>query len=230
MPFVCSVCRRECHKACSGLSRKEQEVYAAADAWKCPHCIPKKPKVVDTAPHLRSAEPKAAFIQRGALRILQWNADGVGTKMPELESRVREFEVDIVLIQESKLQAKHRTPQLQGYSVVRRDRGSRGGYQEARGGGLLTYVKEDIPYTVVELAEASDESLLERLSVQLRTGMEGAVRVVNVYCPPVRGDHRGVLFVASEPPSSRGDVICGDLNAHSMLWDREQPEDERGDW
>ena len=235
IPFTCSVCKRECHKKCSGLSRKEQEVFIAAMAWKCPDCVPKaKPKPKPSSASTQPAEPKAAFVLRGVLRILQWNADGIQTKMPELESRVKEYEFDVIMIQESKLQAKHKTPQLRGYTTIRRDRGCRPGCPEGKGGGLLTFVKEDIPYTVVELAEIPDDSLLERLSIQLRAGTEGAIRVVNVYCPPTRGAQPGGEFNPNELPASRKDVICGDLNAHSVLWDREQPEDERGgmveDW
>ena len=70
---------------------------------------------------------------------------------------------------------------------MRRDRGWKPDGQECKGGGLLTYVKDDIPNTVVELAETSGKSLLKRLSVQVRSSTEGVVRVVNVYCPPVRG-------------------------------------------
>ena len=74
------------------------------------------------------------------------------------------------MIQESKLQAKHKTPLLQGFTTVRRDRGCKPNSPEGKGGGLLTFVKDDIPYTVVELADTPVDSPLERLSVQFRAG------------------------------------------------------------
>ena len=230
IPFTCSVCNRECHKKCSGLSRQEQEVFLAAKTWKCPECAPKaKTKLKPMSEGKQASEPKAAFVQRGVVRMMQWNADGILTKMPELESRVKEFDFDVVMIQESKLQAKHKTPLLQGFTTVRRDRGCKPNSTEGKGGGLLTFVKEDIPYTVVELAETTTDSPLERLSVQLRAGTGGNIRVTNVHCPPLRGDRSGEAFNANELPASRRDIICGDLNAHAVLWDRVQPEDERGE-
>ena len=229
IPFTCSVCKRECHKKCSGLSREEQEVFIAANSWKCPDCVPKvkpKPNPISVAP---SHQSRRRHFCNGVSSVC-YNGMRMEslTKMPELESCVKKFDFDVVIIQESKLQAKHKTPLLQGFTTVRRDRGCKPGCPEGKGGGLLTFVKEDIPYTVVTLPETPDDSPLERLSVQLRAGAEGSIRVVNVYCPPLRGDQHGREFNPNELPASRKEVICGDLNAHSTLWDREQPEDERG--
>lgn len=90
--------------------------------------------------------------------------------MPELERCVQEYDIDVVVLQESKLMGKNRTPQLIGFTAVRQDRSGREGSVERRGGGLLTYVKSDIPYTVVDLPEAPEGSLLERLTVEVRAG------------------------------------------------------------
>ena len=47
---------------------------------------------------------------RRSLRILQWNADGIRTGLPELARLVREVEVDVVLVQEAKLSSADQTP------------------------------------------------------------------------------------------------------------------------
>ena len=230
-PLACNICNRECHKKCSGLPRKEMEVLIEAKAWKCKRCTPKiKPTVPGPSTiNPQPAEEKAAFLSRGRLRILQWNADGVGTKIPELERCVVEYDIDVVVLQESKLMEKNSTPQLSGFTAVRRDRGARDGSAERRGGGLLTYVKTDIPYTVVDLPDASVGSLLERLTVEVRAGSEGRLRITNVYCPPTRGEASGAEFSTNGLPGSKRNIILGDLNAHSPLWDREQPGDQRGE-
>ena len=54
------------------------------------------------------------------ITILQWNADGLWTKIPELNARLQQEEVDIVTIQETKLALRKRTRRLQGYKPVHR--------------------------------------------------------------------------------------------------------------
>ena len=50
----------------------------------------------------------------------------------------------------------------------------------------------------------------------------------NVYCPPSRGANHGNEFEMSELPHDRNAITGGDLNAHSQMWDRWQPEDSLG--
>ena len=59
---------------------------------------------------------------KGKLRVMQWNADGINTKRVELEEFVNRWEVDVVVVQESKLAKSHKTPKLQGFTAVRKDR------------------------------------------------------------------------------------------------------------
>ena len=57
-----------------------------------------------------------------SLRILQWNADSLATKIGELRDRVKQLEVDVILIQETKLRGKP-TPRIPGYKeAMRSDR------------------------------------------------------------------------------------------------------------
>ena len=77
--------------------------------------------------------------KRRNLRGLQLNADGINTKMAELNSLVEVLDVDVILIQETRLTNKSKTPVLHGYTAVSKDRPN----MEFPGGGLLTYVKID---------------------------------------------------------------------------------------
>ena len=61
---------------------------------------------------------------RRSPRILQWNADGIRTGLPELSRLVRDVEVDVVLVQETKPGSADRTPTLPGFAVARKDRSS----------------------------------------------------------------------------------------------------------
>jgi exonuclease III len=75
---------------------------------------------------------------------LQWNVDGIVTTIANVITLVREDpSLDVLLLQETKLIPANPTPTLPGYSVIRRDRLPVPG---GRWGGLLTYVKADIPF------------------------------------------------------------------------------------
>ena len=68
----------------------------------------------------------------------------------ELREYVKRESVDIWCIQETKLIEKDKTPQVQGYTVTRKDRTQARGRESNRGGGLLVRLKEEIPYKVIQ--------------------------------------------------------------------------------
>lgn len=82
--------------------------------------------------------------------------------MVELEDKAKELNVDIIAIQESKLISSDETPKIKGYSTIRKDRGY------GRGGGLISFIKSDIPYVVVEPENSIEGSLLEVSSCEIR--------------------------------------------------------------
>lgn len=53
----------------------------------------------------------------------------------ELQDRLKMQDIDVCLVQETKLRLTHRTPTIKGYGAVRSDR--KGGID----GGLITYIK-----------------------------------------------------------------------------------------
>ena len=68
---------------------------------------------------------------------MQWNAGGVSTKAFELREKLLGDDIDICLVQETKLRPKDRTPVIKAYGTIRSDR--KGGIA---GGGLLTYIRD----------------------------------------------------------------------------------------
>ena len=235
-PLRCSKCSRAVHKKCSGLTRCQWEDDAMSSAWQCDRCdtSSRDTPVSSASPNIARAGGRtpAEFISRGCLRILQWNADSVALKLPELESFLVAHRVDICLLQESKLRAGRSTPRLSGYTVLRRDRTTSGSSDAPRGGGLLTIIKEDVAFRQVELVRDCPGSSLETLGVEVVTGDGSSLSILNVYCPPIRvlpGESRTAGFDPSVLPSGRRVVIGGDVNAHSPLWDDNQPSDEMGE-
>ena len=207
-----------------------------SSAWQCDRCdtSSRDTPVSSASPNIARAGGRtpAEFISRGCLRILQWNADSVALKLPELESFLVAHRVDICLLQESKLRAGRSTPRLSGYTVLRRDRTTSGSSDAPRGGGLLTIIKEDVAFRQVELVRDCPGSSLETLGVEVVTGDGSSLSILNVYCPPIRvlpGESRTAGFDPSVLPSGRRVVIGGDVNAHSPLWDDNQLSDEMGE-
>ena len=229
-PLICVSCLRECHKSCSKLSRDEQDLYIRTSSWKCDFCVSShNRKGIDISnPPSNIAETRSDLLNRGNLKILQWNTNGLKTKMVELEDKSRFLDLDIIMIQETKLCSKDKVPSIKGYATVRKDRG------EGRGGGLITFIKDDIPYTIIEHTQAVQNSLLEILMIQLNSSSLKPMICANVYCPPTRGEMHGREFFTSELPADKNTIIGGDLNAHSHMWDEWQPEDNLGqeieDW
>ena len=155
--------------------------------------------------------------------MCQWNVDGMATSLMDLRDLVkRKPATGVILVQESKLLPSDPDPSVPGFSTVRLDRPpSQGG---TRGGGLLTFVRQDIPYRQVEsFRRGADGAGLEALTVELKTSEGGCVTLTNVYRPPVRDDNQADLGVRALRIPRSDFVIAGDLNAHDPLWDDRQP-------
>ena len=99
------------------------------------------------------------------MRGLQWNADGINTKIAELNRLVVELSVDVVLIQESKLTSRSKTPKIHGFTAVRQDRPN----AEFPGGGLLTYIKDDLAFRRIGGAKNRNTEALS-VSIQQKVG------------------------------------------------------------
>ena len=159
---------------------------------------------------------------KSSLRILQWNADGISPKANELRLRLKEDDYDICLIQETKLRAHQKTPRMEGYASIRQDRPAQNG-----GGGLLSYIKDTL---IFERVQESSRNGTEASTFRVKLGKRKWATVCNIYCPPVRphSSHRASLETDTLPATPDA-IILGDFNAHNLLWDSSQPEDDRGE-
>ena len=156
----CSECSALFHKKCckdSLPSRDDQD--AAADGfirWFCNSCnaIRQKDSEDTTpSPHLEDAtESQNQTIKKNGLSIVQWNAWGIKHKLDELEEFLNRHEIDVCLIQETKLRgSKDRPPMIPGYQIIRSDRVG------ANGGGLATIVKKNISCEEVKKKTRKEE-------------------------------------------------------------------------
>ena len=160
-PVRCTDCCTLYHKRCTGLSRDSQD--AAADGlirWYCDKCHSLREKEnEDITPniHLEDApESLSQTIKKNVLSVV--NAWGVKGKLDELEERLNKDEIDICLIQETKLkEGRDKTPVIPGYKFIRSDRTG------ASGGGLAILVKKNISYKEVKRAQKGGTEILVRL-------------------------------------------------------------------
>lgn len=229
----CCECLKKFHKKCSGVPRKELDYLMTHNAWTCKKCVQRATKTVIT-PAVQTtpiSERKSEFCKRSSFKVLQWNADDIRTKMVEFRTCLTENNIDIALVQESKLLSKHPDPRVEGYAVVRQDRPAHADGTERLGGGLLTFVKTDIPFSVVQ-QKPDPDSILETLSIKVNSTRKGQITITNCYCPPIRNTENEVRQSGFDPAALsrlKAQLIAGDLNAHSQLWDDNQQPDEMGD-
>ena len=110
------------------------------------------------------------------LRIIQWNADTISTKALELQDRLVKDDIDICLIQETKLSENSRTPRFEGYVCVRADR-----KQKNTGGGLLTLLKSTLIYEPLDSVAIEGT---ETQSVRVRMDKKNWIYITNVHILP----------------------------------------------
>ena len=154
------------------------------------------------------------------LTVMQWNCDYLATKIPELRVVIKKYAVDIILLQETKLDLEDPTLLLEGFDAIRTD-GKGSGTHTRRGGGLITYIKKGLQYSVPQCPAVSP---LEQQCILLPTSSRRSSSITNVYIPPESLTHTRDF---SSLPSAQG-LICGDFNAHHPVWDDVARSDDRG--
>ena len=216
-PLVCVACRQQFHVKCARETQLALQRLRAADAWTCHLCASvqratNQPAAVDRKTDMPEQN-------KHCLTILQWNCDCLTTKVVQLSELTVRYGIDIIALQETKLDRDDPTPVLNGFDAVRRDRPG-GGARFDRGGGLLTYIKKGIPYSE---GPAAQEGPLEKLHVTIPTTRRQHLTIANAYFPPVSSNYvqpmedRQTWVDALE--ARRPSIICGDFNAHHVSWD-----------
>ena len=221
--IACTDCKGLFHKVCvgrRGSTRDQVEMYAGGLSWTC-GCVPtnSQPGNEQDAEERGS---RARFVPKGTLRLLQWNADGIKLKISELGERMKNLDMDIALIQESKLREKDKTPRIEGYSTVRADR--RG---PKPGGGLISFLKKDIAFEYRPCWNQMTGNV-ESSRLKIRLSKKSWITLHNLYIPPNRVTNTKEVLVLDNLPADKNSFFGGDLNGHSQLWDQSQLQDSRG--
>ena len=172
------------------------------------------------APEERESPPPPPALtpsrpQNNTLNILQINTNGIRNKIMELRALLHEQHIHIATIQESKLTTTSNTPSFPGYTTLRHDRPTRGG------GGLLTLIHKDIPFTNTTAETHARMTLDPTLEIQ-STRIQIQKHHYNIYIPPT--DSTPSLNYLNTITNS---YILGDFNAHDPVWLTTQNTDTR---
>jgi len=163
------------------------------------------------------------------LTILQININELHRKTQELEQLSHSHKIDILAIQETKLEPHHKIPNINNYTPIRTDR------QQKQGGGFLTYISHDINFTPIQTPGIINVQKTELQITKIHLTQHKTINLVNLYIPPrnttdenhASGDE-DITVALHHITSIKNSLIAADVNAHSKL--RFSPiEDHRGD-
>ena len=197
------------------------------ETYKCPTCQQEEAdtSTEDTVPaDGEFKRAKSTSVRK--LKILQLNIDCLSTNLEELKALLRKHKIDVFAIQETKMIIEDKDPSVPGYAVKRWERSKEPGGE--RGGGLLVGIKSNIPYHPKETKIMRSGGIVEAYTFEIPLADSQKIRITNIYAPPVR--NAVDTFQVTDWPHDECDLIIGDPNAHSKLWDllREADSDSRG--
>ena len=217
----CSVCSKGFHQKCStGLKASTRD-----NLWKCEKCTNIQQNRMSEStncelPGCTNSLPSQPVptASENKLKIYQWNADGIRPKFLELRDRLLNSDINVLAYQESKLQKTDKTPSIEGYTTIRKDRNN------ILGGGLLLFIQRDI---VFKKLHSFEKAAMEILSIRIKATKSSWLDLYTVYLPNTSTQHNSRDPSLIKPgPSS---LLLGNLNGHSQMWDPIQPQDQRGD-
>ena len=173
---------------------------------------------------MAGVHPNPGPPRSSALVVCQWNCNGLKNSTAELCRFLRQHNVGICCLQETKLKEGDRwPPSFPGYNLIRQDRQSRSG------GGLATLVRHDISYVDVALPpQLANDNLIELQGIQIHPDST-PIAILNVYIPPASStNNRPINFAQILDLPSSDFMVVGDLNAHHGHWHSAVAADARG--
>ena len=200
MSYLCNHCSGWVHSKCSGLQNAAE--YRRIKDWVC--TIP-KPQPLPTS------NPTQA-VNGNSFTIMQFNANGIGNKLTELGGFLKRHNVRVAVIQESNLSSNSKTPSIQNFTTVRKDR------RQSQGGGLLTLINKSINFSrKPESPETLVEPHLEELTITTTLG-DTELIITNVYISPASSCAGGYLPSLDHLMMTTDTILLGEFNAHHSAW------------
>ena len=147
------------------------------------------------------------------ISILQWNCNGVNSRIAELKNYIHYNSPSIICLQETKLTDKKQF-KLINYSIVRKDRPS-----SKNGGGTLIAIKNDIPFVQIPTPVNSEATAISVLTNNPNSQRNNIyLHLYNLYISPTNVEKQDFKFIEPNLQDPQAKVIIlGDFNAHSVL-------------
>ena len=124
VPLRCHICNKGFHQKCITCPKASSH----DDQWKCKKCTMLQQNCLAESTNCELPRPTNSIpskpqllIFQNKLKIYQWNADSIHPKFLELPNLLINSDIDILAVQESKLQKADKTPFIEGYAAVRKD-------------------------------------------------------------------------------------------------------------
>ena len=144
----------------------------------------------------------ATRLESNVLNVAHWNANGLRQSLSELKDFLRLHQIDIMLINESKLNSKVNI-YVPGYNKIRKDRGN-----GKTGGGVLILIKMSIRYTELNVNTKNIETVAIKLT--------NNIIIVSAYnAPQNKLSTEDLELIFKLGPKV---LLYGDLNAKNMAW------------
>ena len=180
-----------------------------------PLCSPTPQPSPSSPPPPNYQTPKTNNIdQKYDIKILQWNCNGIKNKLTELHNFIIEHNIKIVVLQETKLTAKSTQPNMDGFTLIRKDRG------RDKGGGLAIFIHKSIVFNTPD--NLPDDNFIESLAIDI-----GNIKIINFYIPPTSSCDQGFMPSLQQYLPATDSLVLGDINAHDELW-FSRIQDQRG--
>lgn len=139
------------------------------------------------------------------LKMLHWNPNSLWEKTFELSLLIKEFEPDIVSINESKLNElkSFYLTKLNNYNYIFKVRNN-----EKCAGGVILIIKKDIKFEDINI-----DSNLETIAIKITKNMINCI-IMSDYCPPDQPLNEELIQNITKLNANV--IICGDLNSRSL--------------
>src|SRR5206468_3858453 len=154
------------------------------------------------------------------LKILQLNINGIRNKATELQQLLIEENIDVAVIQETRLQPSSKTPTIPNYSFTRQDRHTTTSAKpKTIGGGLIICIKDNLPYTNTTSYTLPD---IETQAITIPLTKTKNLIITNLYIPQrnptttnQQNEDANINILFSRLTNIPNSIIVGDINAHS---------------
>ena len=144
--------------------------------------------------------------------VIQLNANGIGNKLTELGVVMENNKVKLAVIQESKLTLKSKTPCIQTYTTVRKDR------PHGLGGGLLTFIHRSVTFSKQpSSAESLYDPHLEEFAIEAEIGNTKLI-ISNIYISQASSCNNGYQSSIEHLLTTQDTLILGDFDAPYPFW------------